>query len=120
VIAAFAQGSTVIRGLSTLRVKETDRIAALHTELLKVGILTEPGPDFLIVHGGIPHGARITTYEDHRMAMSFALLGARIPGIEIEEPEVVAKSFPDFWRVLGEILGTDSISLEYASAGALR
>lgn len=114
VIAACAQGSTVLRGLSTLRVKETDRIAALHTELSKIGIRAEPGPDFLVVHGGTPHGARIATYEDHRMAMSFALLGTRISGIEIEEPEVVAKSFPDFWRVLGDILGASSVSLESA------
>lgn len=100
VVAAFAQGKTTMRGLSTLRVKETDRIAALHAELAKVGITSEPGPDYLIVHGGNPHGARIKTYDDHRMAMSFALLGTRVPGMEIEEPHVVEKSFPTFWEVL--------------------
>ena len=102
VIAAFAQGSTTMRGLSTLRVKETDRIAALHAELEKVGIRSEPGPDYLIVHGGTPHGARIATYDDHRMAMSFAMMAARVPGIEIEEPHVVEKSFPTFWDVLAQ------------------
>lgn len=102
VIAAFAQGDTIMRGLSTLRVKETDRIAALHTELEKVGISSDSGPDYLIVHGGTPHGARIATYEDHRMAMSFAMMGARVPGIEIEEPNVVEKSFPTFWDALAE------------------
>lgn len=101
VIAAVAEGSTTITGLSTLRVKETDRIAALHNELAKLGIRSEPGPDFLIVHGGTPHGASIATYEDHRMAMSFAMLGARIGGIAIEEPRVVEKSFPSFWQVIG-------------------
>lgn len=112
VIAAFAQGKTVMRGLSTLPGKETDRIGALHTELKKVGIVSEPGPDYLIVHGGSPHGARIATYEDHRMAMSFAILGARIPGIEIEEPEVVQKSFPNFWQTLA----TSGIKIEEAAS----
>ncbi|MEY4668127.1 MAG: 3-phosphoshikimate 1-carboxyvinyltransferase [Pseudomonadota bacterium] len=101
-VAAFADGVTTMRGLSTLRVKETDRIAALHTELAKMGIRCESGPDYLIVHGGEPHGARIKTYEDHRMAMSFAIMSARVPGIQIEEPHVVEKSFPTFWEALRE------------------
>lgn len=102
VIAACAKGTSVLKGLSTLRVKETDRIAALHTELGKMGIQCESGPDYLIVHGGTPHGARIATYEDHRMAMSFAILATRVEGIEIEEPLVVEKSFPTFWETLSE------------------
>jgi 3-phosphoshikimate 1-carboxyvinyltransferase len=100
VIASCAQGKTVMRGLSTLRVKETDRIAALHDELAKVGIVSEAGPDYLVVHGGTPHGARIKTYDDHRMAMSFAMLAAKVPGMEIEDPHVVDKSFPTFWDTL--------------------
>ncbi len=100
VIAACAEGTTVLRGLHTLRVKETDRIVALHNELHKMGIATEPGPDYLVIHGGAPHGARIATYEDHRMGMSFAALAASIPGIEIEEPRVVDKSFPNFWETI--------------------
>ena len=103
VVAAFAKGTTVLRGLSTLPGKETDRIAALHTELAKVCISSETGPDYLIVHGGEPAGARIATYEDHRMAMSFAMMAAKIPGIEIEEPHVVEKSFPTFWETLHSI-----------------
>lgn len=102
VVAAFAQGTTTMRGLSTLPGKETDRIAALHDELEKVGISSEPGPDYLIVHGGAPHGATIKTYEDHRMAMSFAMMAARVSGIKIEEPHVVEKSFPTFWAALAE------------------
>ena len=102
VIAAVAKGTTTITGLSTLRVKETDRIAALHTELSKLGIQSEPGPDYLVVHGGEPHAASIATYEDHRMAMSFAVLGSRVSGLVIQEPQVVDKSFPTFWRVLRE------------------
>jgi 3-phosphoshikimate 1-carboxyvinyltransferase len=100
VVAACAHGTTVLRGLHTLPVKETDRIAALHQELLKMGIQSETGSDYLIIHGGEPHGARIATYEDHRMAMSFATLAAKIPAIEIEEPRVVDKSFPSFWETL--------------------
>jgi len=103
VIAACARGTTTIRGLSTLRIKETDRIAALHTELLKLGIESEPGPDYLVVHGGAPRGALIKTYDDHRMAMSFAMLAASVPDMRIEEPHVVEKSFPTFWETLKDI-----------------
>lgn len=109
VIAACAEGSMTIHGLSTLRVKETDRLAALHTELAKLGIASVAGSDYLIVHGGEPQGAHIATYDDHRMAMAFAVLGARISGIVIEEPLVVGKSFPSFWDVLQEILGPGSV-----------
>jgi 3-phosphoshikimate 1-carboxyvinyltransferase len=113
VIAAFAQGKTIMRGLSTLPSKETDRIAALHTELAKVGISSETGPDYLVVHGGVPHGARISTYEDHRMAMSFAIMAAKVQGMEIEEPMVVLKSFPNFWEVLASSgIGVEELSLE--------
>jgi 3-phosphoshikimate 1-carboxyvinyltransferase len=97
VVAACVEGTTRINGLSTLRVKETDRIQALRTELSKVGIRTDSGEDWISVLGGNPEFARIATYDDHRMAMSFALLGARGPGIEIEHPGVTSKSFPDFW-----------------------
>ena len=113
VIAAFAQGKTIMRGLSTLPGKETDRIAALHTELAKVGISSETGPDYLVVHGGAPHGARISTYEDHRMAMSFAIMAAKVKGMEIEEPMVVLKSFPNFWEVLASSgIGVEELPLE--------
>jgi 3-phosphoshikimate 1-carboxyvinyltransferase len=103
VIAACAEGTSTLTGLKTLRVKETDRIQALQTELGKVGIPSEAGPDYLIVHGAQPHSGRIATYEDHRMAMSFAMLAPRIAGMVIEEPQVVAKSFPTFWKTLDQI-----------------
>ena len=106
-IAACATGSTTMTGLATLRVKETDRISALHTELKKIGIDSTTGPESLTVMGGTPHGGRIATYEDHRMAMSFALLAARLNGMQIEHPEVVEKSFPSFWCTL-ETLGVKS------------
>lgn len=103
VIAACAQGTSVLTGLKTLRVKETDRLSAMQTELAKVGVRSEAGPDYLVVHGARPHAGRISTYEDHRMAMSFAMLASRVSGIVIEEPHVVAKSFPTFWKTLDQI-----------------
>ncbi len=110
VVAAFAEGETVIRGLQTLRIKETDRIAALHNELAKIGISSDPGPDYLVVRGGTPKGGRIATYEDHRMAMSFAVCASAIDGITIEAPEVVEKSLPEFWHTLAN-LGLKAASL---------
>jgi 3-phosphoshikimate 1-carboxyvinyltransferase len=103
VVAAFARGDTIIRGLKTLRIKETDRISALHSELSKIGIASTPGPDYIVVHGGQPHGAQIATYEDHRMAMSFAVCASAIENMVIENPQVVEKSWPDFWDALAQI-----------------
>jgi len=103
VIAACAQGTTRITGLGTLRHKETDRLAALQAELRAVGIDSETTADSITIHGGRPHGASIKTYEDHRMAMSFALLGAVTDGVVIQEPAVVGKSFPDFWDKLASL-----------------
>jgi 3-phosphoshikimate 1-carboxyvinyltransferase len=112
VVAAYAKGDTVIRGLKTLRVKETDRIAALHNELAKLGISSTAGPDYIIVRGGTPSkGARIATYEDHRMAMSFAVCAAATDDIKIAEPQVVDKSFPDFWNTL-DLIGIRSEASE--------
>ncbi len=102
-VAACAEGTTVIRGLSTLRVKETDRIEALRAELSKMGVQADTGPDYIAVHGGTLRPARIDTYEDHRMAMSFAVLAGRTDNIQIAEPQVVEKSFPDFWETLANL-----------------
>ncbi|MFH0772975.1 MAG: 3-phosphoshikimate 1-carboxyvinyltransferase [bacterium] len=104
VVAAFAQGSTRIDGLSTLRVKETDRIDALKKELSKMGIVCDTTQNSITIHGGVPHGAKIHTYKDHRMALAFSVAGAVINGVQIEEPSVVHKSFPDFWEKI-ETLG---------------
>lgn len=104
VVAAFAQGSTKITGLSTLKVKETDRLLALKCELKKMGIDSEIGDDFIVVHGGEPRGGVIETYHDHRMAMSFAMAASRIDGMEILNPEVVAKSFPNFWEECKKVM----------------
>jgi 3-phosphoshikimate 1-carboxyvinyltransferase len=99
VVAAFAHGTTVIKNVAHLKAKETDRLNATANELKKIGIEAFAKDDGLIIKGGKPHGAQIDTYNDHRMAMSFALLGLRIPGVSIKDEKCVEKSFPNFWDV---------------------
>ena len=103
VVAAFAKGTTRITGLSTLRIKETDRIAALEQELNRMGIVTDAGPDWIEIEGGSPHGALIKTYDDHRMAMSFAIAGAVVDDLYISGADTVNKSLPEFWGLLESI-----------------
>jgi 3-phosphoshikimate 1-carboxyvinyltransferase len=97
VVAAFAQGDTVITGVAHLRHKESDRLAAVAAELGKMGIAVRETAAGLVISGGRPRGAAIDTYQDHRLAMSFAVAGLKAPGTVIRNPAVVAKSFPDFW-----------------------
>lgn len=100
VVAPFATSATTIRGVGFIRGKETDRIAALVTELRRCGVEAEELDDGIRVHPGQPRRATVQTYQDHRMAMSFALLGLRGEGITISDPGCVSKTFPDFWEVL--------------------
>jgi 3-phosphoshikimate 1-carboxyvinyltransferase len=100
VLAALAQGETRIVNVANLRIKESDRLAALVAELRRIGIEAEELSDGIRIQGGEPHGADIETYADHRMAMSFAILGARVPGICISTPECVSKSYPTFFEQL--------------------
>ncbi len=106
VIAAVRQGRTVIKGVGHLRVKESNRLAALVAELRKTGVGAEETEEGLVVRGGHPHGAQIETYNDHRMAMSFAVLGLAVPGIWIRGAGCVKKSFPGFWGELGRLSET--------------
>jgi len=103
VMAAFARGMTVIRNIGHLRLKESDRIRALARELSKMGIRVEEGEDWLKIGGGKAHGAEIETYNDHRLAMSFAIAGLAVPGVRIKGEECVDKSFPDFWKTFGRL-----------------
>jgi 3-phosphoshikimate 1-carboxyvinyltransferase len=98
VLAAFAEGETVVSGVAHLRHKESNRLAAVVTELQKMGVTAEETEDGLRIAGGTPHGAVINTYQDHRIAMSFAVAGLRAEGVVIQDPDCVAKSFPDFWE----------------------
>jgi 3-phosphoshikimate 1-carboxyvinyltransferase len=109
VLAALADGTSTIRGVGVARTHETDRLAALTRELGKVGVRVEESPDALTIHGRTPRPshtrpARLNTYDDHRLAMAFAALGARVPALTIEEPWCVSKTYPGFWadlRTLG-------------------
>lgn len=99
VAAAFAEGTTIIRNVSHLRAKESDRLSAVANELTKMGIEVHVTKDGLRISGGSPHGAEIHTYDDHRIAMSFAVAGLALPGMVIDDPACVEKSFPGFWEV---------------------
>ena len=99
VVASFAKGTTVIENVAHLKSKESDRLTATVTELNKMGIEAECTESAMIIKGGQPRGAVVETYNDHRIAMSFALAGLKIPGICIRNEGCVVKSFPDFWQV---------------------
>ena len=103
VAAAFAEGTTIIRNVSHLRAKESDRLAAVANELVKMGVDARCSADELIVVGGKPRGTEIDTYGDHRIAMSFAVAGLMSPGTFIRDERCVKKSFPNFWKVLNEL-----------------
>lgn len=100
ILAALAEGDTVLRNVAVVRGHETDRIAALATELAKLGVAVEELPDGLRITGGVappPAPVHLDTYDDHRLAMAFAALAARVPGVVIEEPWCVRKTYPRFW-----------------------
>jgi 3-phosphoshikimate 1-carboxyvinyltransferase len=106
VVALFAEGTTTIRGLHTLRVKETDRIAALASELTKLGAdVVVEGDDLSITppRGGGLKPAAIDTYDDHRMAMSFALAGTRAEGVTIRDAGCVNKTYPRYFEDLARV-----------------
>jgi 3-phosphoshikimate 1-carboxyvinyltransferase len=100
VMLAFAKGKSVITGVRSLRVKETERVLAIQNELRKMGIKTESTHDTLTIYGGDPVAAEIDTYNDHRMAMAFAMAGTLLKGVVINNPEVVTKTFPGYWNCL--------------------
>jgi 3-phosphoshikimate 1-carboxyvinyltransferase len=102
-VAVFAEGPTRITGVGFIRGKETDRIGAMVTELRRCGIDASEEDDGLVVHPGTPRPATVKTYDDHRMAMSFAVVGLRAPGIRIADPACVAKTFPGFWEALDQL-----------------
>ena len=103
ILSARRFGRTLIRNVSHLRFKESDRLKALAMELRKMRINAQETEDGLAIEGGAAKGTLIETYNDHRMAMSFAILGLAVPGVRIHNPGCVAKSFPDFWEKLAEL-----------------
>jgi 3-phosphoshikimate 1-carboxyvinyltransferase len=106
VVSAFRKGKTTLKNILHLRVKESDRVAALTNELRKIGAQAEKTADGMIIHGIATRGAEIECYNDHRIAMSFAIAGLAIEGVTITDPDCVKKSFPDFWETL------DSLSID--------
>lgn len=102
-VALFAKGSTRVRNVANLRIKETDRITAVVNELRKTGIDCVEYDDGFEIKPSDPQPAEIDTYDDHRMAMSFALIGLRARGIKIKNPECVSKTFPNFFTELEKL-----------------
>ncbi|HEX9839141.1 MAG TPA: 3-phosphoshikimate 1-carboxyvinyltransferase [Anaerolineales bacterium] len=100
-IAPFASSPTWIRGIASARLKETDRVRATCTELVRLGVRVEEHADGMTIYPCEKFNpATIQTYNDHRMAMAFSLIGLRVPGVTIENPSSVSKTFPNFFNVL--------------------
>jgi len=102
-VAVFADSPTTVTGIGFIRGKETDRIANTVVELRRCGIEADEHEDGFTIHPGMPSPATVQTYDDHRMAMSFALLGLRSPGIEIADSGCVAKTYPEFFADLEQL-----------------
>lgn len=103
VLAAFRQGKTAITNVEHLRIKESNRLAAMAAELNRAGVKTKETADGLVITGGMMKPADIQTYNDHRIAMSFAIASLVVPGIKIPDKKCVDKSFPEFWEELAKI-----------------
>jgi 3-phosphoshikimate 1-carboxyvinyltransferase len=104
VVAPFASSPTRIRGIASARLKETDRIHATCTELTRLGLRVEQHEDGMTIYPSNEiRPAVIQTYNDHRMAMAFSLIGLRVPGVKIENPLCVSKTFPRYWEVLEQL-----------------
>jgi len=105
VLGAFARAPVHIRNVAHLRWQESDRLRAVATELARLGARVEERDDGISVWPSPLHAARVATYDDHRIAMAFALAGLRVPGVEIADPGCVGKTFPDFFTHLGTLRG---------------
>jgi 3-phosphoshikimate 1-carboxyvinyltransferase len=103
VACLFAEGPSRLRGLGSLRFKESDRLAAAADGLVRLGAEARVEGDDLVIEPGSPRAARLDSYGDHRIAMSFAIAGLRIPGVEIADPGVVTKTWPGYWDMLSRI-----------------
>jgi len=100
VVALFASTPTTIRGVGFIRAKESDRLGDLARELNKLGAMVSETSDGLQIQPVALHGGRIGTHHDHRLAMAGSLIGLRVPGVTIEDPNVVTKSWPEYWAML--------------------
>ncbi|MDE7272629.1 MAG: 3-phosphoshikimate 1-carboxyvinyltransferase [Lachnospiraceae bacterium] len=102
-LAPFAEGDVRIENIGHIRLQESDRIHAIVTELTRLGISCEEEPDAITIHPGMPVPAVVQTYDDHRMAMAFALIGLRTEGIEIADPMCCRKTFENYFEVLDDL-----------------
>ena len=116
---AVRPGPTTITGVAHIRHKETDRIGDLARELRKLGAQVEELPDGLRIKPGPLRGARIATYQDHRMAMSLALVGLQVEGVSIEDPQCTEKTYPDFFADLESLRRPGRLAPERVRARAL-
>ncbi len=105
VVAPFADSPTRIRGVEHARYQESNRVSAVATELRRLGVQVDEHPDGLTIYPGTPTSGAVHTYNDHRIAMAFALIGLKISGIVIMDPECVQKTFPHFFEKLAELEG---------------
>jgi 3-phosphoshikimate 1-carboxyvinyltransferase len=99
-VAPFANGPTRIRNVAHMRLKETDRVTAVVNELRRLGLNVEEHQDGMTIHPGQLHGGTVATYDDHRMAMSFSLIGLRVPGVIIADPGCTSKTYPNYFEDL--------------------
>ena len=99
-VAAFAAGPTRIRGVGFIRAKESDRLGDLCHEMRRLGASATETDDGLTIEPAELHGSSVDTHHDHRLAMSFGLIGLRVDGVEIDDPAVVSKSWPGYWDML--------------------
>ena len=99
-VAAFADGPTCVRGIGFIRAKETDRIAAVVAEMHRLGVGASEDADGFSIEPTRPHGGEVHTYDDHRMAMSMALVGLIVPGVVLLDPGCVRKTFPTYFALL--------------------
>jgi 3-phosphoshikimate 1-carboxyvinyltransferase len=99
-IAPYADTPTIIRNIGHIRLQESDRITALASNLERMGIRTEVGPDFLTVHPGATHGIVVDPFGDHRIAMAFSIMGLVTPDLGVSDPGCVAKTCPEYYDLL--------------------
>jgi len=103
VLGTFTRNAVRVRNIQHVRWQESDRLSAVATELGRLGVRVEEFPDGLVVHPSTVTPTAVRTYDDHRIAMSFALLGLKVPGLRILDPGCVAKTFPNYFELLTEL-----------------
>ncbi|WP_395405527.1 3-phosphoshikimate 1-carboxyvinyltransferase (plasmid) [Arthrobacter sp. UC242_113] len=110
-IAPLADGPITITNIGHARLKESDRISAMETNLRTLGVQTDVGHDWMRIYPSTPHGGRVNCHRDHRIAMAFSILGLRVDGITLDDPQCVGKTFPGFFDYLGRLFPEKALTL---------